>query len=148
MTLFSRFFYLALNLINIHEPLPKTEHIVTSQPACPHLPFSPASFKNKMTPMVKQSALLLPNITPWQTWLQSLQNQLNATVTAQSVLLSSERRGVGGRAARDSSLCMATCCTGFTELLIPNKNAHAAGVWAEAICTGHANNLAKGLRKA
>lgn len=123
-----------LNLINIHDPLP-AHWMLRDFPQM----FTPSPLtrqlkkQNKVMLVVKQSSKTI--------WMQV------AAVTALCVLLSSECCSVVLSAARDSSLCVATCCTGFTELLIPNKDARAAAVWAEAMCIGHANQLAKGSKR-
>jgi len=131
----------ALDPININEPLAANweyrdlpNHHVYTFPTHP-----PVLNKIKITPMFKQSPL--PNNTPRQTWQPSLQSKPSECNSHSSECVAKQRV-----AAHDSSLCMATCCTGFTEPLIPNKDACAAGVCERKL---HALvtpiNLAKGF---
>ncbi len=132
-----------LNLINIYDPLPAhwtlRDFPRTSTPS----PLT-RQLQNKMMPVVKMSPQLQSNNNTLTPSLLSLQNHLNASCNSHSSACVAKQWALRSLVA---SLCVATCCTGFTELLIPNKDARAAAVWAEAMRIGHANQLAKGSKR-
>ncbi len=132
-----------LNLINIYYPLPANWTLLWLPKDVSTVPRSPASEKQNYArgQAVPTASAQQHTLTPS---LLSLQNHLNASYNSQRSACVAKQRALRSLVA---SLCVATCCTGFTELLIPNKGARSAAVWADAMCIGHANQLAKGSKK-